>query len=134
MEFNYGDIFSASVSEFIKKIAQSVSSCEGYFIPSLITTTSFVAGMNSVVVNKGQTMPLNIFSVVVGPPTTGKSAAMSECCMNPLLAVRDDNDMGNFLLERSTISGMVKCICEQKKGIRCIARNVRFLKQTFEKR
>ena len=36
--------------------------------------------------------------------------------MNPLLAIRDDNDMGNFLLERSTTSGMVKCICEQKKA------------------
>ena len=53
-----------------KKKAQSVSSGEGYFIPSLITTTSFVAGMNSIVVNKGQTMPLNMFSVIVGPSTT----------------------------------------------------------------
>ena len=35
--------------------------------------------------------------------------------MNRLLATRDDNDMGNFLVERSTTSGMVKCICEQKK-------------------
>lgn len=116
MEFNYVEFFSPSVSEFIRKMAQSVSSCEAYFIPSLITTTSFVAGMNSVVVNKSQTMPLNMFTVVVGPPTTGKSAAMSECSMNPLLAVRNDNDMGNFLLERSTTSGMVKCICEQKKA------------------
>ena len=81
MEFNYAEIFSPSVSEFIKKTAQSVSSCEGYFIPSLITTTSFVAGMNSIVVNKGQTMPLNMFSVIVGPPTTGISAAMSECIL-----------------------------------------------------
>ena len=119
MEFNYGDIFSVSVSDFIKKktsTSQSVSSCEGYFIPSLITTTSFVAGVNSIVVHKGQSIPLNMFSVIVGPQTTSKSAAMSQCCMNPLLAVRDDNDMGNFLLERSTISGMIKCICEQKKA------------------
>ena len=49
-------------------LTQSVSSCEGYFIPSLITTTSFVAGINSIVVNKGQAMPLNMFSVIVGPP------------------------------------------------------------------
>ena len=77
---------------------------------------SFVAGMNSIVVNMGQTMPLNMFSVIVGPPTTGKSAAMSKCCMSPLLAIRDDNDLGNFLLERSTTSGMVKCICKQKKA------------------
>ena len=72
MEFDYDAMFSPSVSEFIKKMSQSVSSCEGYFIPSLITTTSFVAGMNSVVMYKGQTMPLNTFSVLVGPPTTGK--------------------------------------------------------------
>ena len=71
--------------------------------------------MNSIVVHKGQSMPLNMFSVIVGPPTTSKSAAMSECCMNPFLTITNDNDMGNFLLERSTTSGLVKCICEQKK-------------------
>ena len=38
------------------------------------------------------------------------------CSVEPLIAVRDSFDLGNFMaVERSTSSGLVKCIAEQKK-------------------
>ena len=80
----------------------------------------FVTGLNGSTVcsSTDHRTTLNLYSVVVGPPTTGKSQAMKECSMDPLIAVRDNNDLGDFLLERCTTSALVKCIItEQKKGV-----------------
>ena len=57
---------------------------------------------------------LNLYSVVVGPPTTGKSQAIKECAMDPL---SDNNDLGEFVLEICTTSALVKCISDQKRGV-----------------
>ena len=108
MQYDYSQLFTSDVYEFIKNMARSASSCEGYFIPCLIATTAFVVGNNSLIRKGGQTMPVNLFSIVNGPPMTGKSMALSKVCMEPLITLRDSNDMGNFVLERYT-SGMVKC-------------------------
>lgn len=116
MPFDYSELLSSDVYQFVRNIATSVSSCEGYFLPCLITTTAFVIGNSSLIRNAEQTMPINLFSVVIGPPTTGKSVALNKCCMEPLITLRDNNDMGNFMLERCTSSGMVKCLSEQKKA------------------
>ena len=40
--------------------------------PSL-HTTAFIAGSNSTLKTIAREMPLNIYSIFVGPPTTGKS-------------------------------------------------------------
>ncbi len=116
MQYDYSQLFTSDVYELIKDMARSASSCEGYFIPCLIATAAFVVGNNSLIRNGGQTMPVNLFSIVSGPPTTGKSVALSKVCMEPLITLRDSNDMGNFVLERCTSSGMVKCLSEQKKA------------------
>ena len=42
---------------------------------------------------------------------------MKECAMEPLIAARDDNDLGDFLLKRCTTSALLKCMSEQKRGI-----------------
>ena len=85
-------------------------------VPCLLTTTAFVTGLNGSTVcsSTDHRTTFNLYSVVVGPPTTGKSQAMKECSMDP---VRDNNDLGDFLLERCTTSALVKCISEQKKGV-----------------
>ena len=115
MPFSYSEIFNSAVGEFVKNTSLSLSSCEGYFVPCLISTTAFIVGTASLIARRDQLMPLNLYTVVVGPPTTGKSIALSKSCMEPLITIRDDNDIGNFLLERSTSSAMVKCIAEQKR-------------------
>ena len=43
VQFSYKELFpNSDVHDFIKNKAVSVGSCEGYFIPSLLTTTAFL--------------------------------------------------------------------------------------------
>ena len=42
---------------------------------------------------------------------------MKECAKEPLIAVHDDNNLGDFLLKRCTTSALLKCMSEQKRGI-----------------
>ena len=88
-------------------------------VPCLLTTTAFVTALNGSSLSScsDHSMPINLYSVVVGPPTTGKSQAMKECAIDPLVAVRDDNDLGNYLVERCTASALIKCLSEQKKAV-----------------
>ena len=115
MPFSYTEIFNPAVGEFVRNVSHSVSSSEGYFVPCLISTTAFLVGTGSLIARGDQLMPLNLYTVVIGPPTTGKSIALSQCSMEPLITIRDDNDIGNYLLERCTPSAMIKCVAEQKK-------------------
>ncbi len=120
--FSFEDVFTEPAYEFIKNKAIALSTSIGYMVPCLLTTTAFVTGLNGTTVSSSteHRTTLNLYSVVVGPPTTGKSQAMKECAMDPLIAVRD-NDLGDFVLERCTTSALVKCISDQKKGVVCFA-------------
>ena len=117
--FSFEDVFTDRVFEFVTNKATALSTSIGYMVPCLLTTTAFVTGLNGTTVSSStdHRTTLNLYSVVVGPPTTGKSQAMKECAMEPLIAVRDDNDLGDFLLERCTTSAFLKCMSEQKRGI-----------------
>ena len=52
VQFQYQKLFHDSdVYDFVKNKAISVGSCEGYFLPSLLTTTSFILACNNAKVN-----------------------------------------------------------------------------------
>ena len=72
--FPYQQLFpNQGVYRFVKNKAISVGSCEGYFIPSLLTTTAFILACNNTQVNiTTHKQPLNIFTIFVGYPGTGK--------------------------------------------------------------
>ena len=74
VQFSYKKLFPRSeVHEFIKNKAVSVGSCEGYFIPSLLTTTAYLlASKQAQVQTLMHNQPLNIFTIFVGHPGTGK--------------------------------------------------------------
>ena len=74
VQFPYSKIFPCSdVHDFVKNKALSVGSSEGYFIPSLLTTTAFVlASKHACVDTSTYKQPLNIFTIFVGYPGTGK--------------------------------------------------------------
>ena len=55
--------------------------------------------------------------MVIGPPTTGKSPAMKECSVDPLILIRDNCDIGNFVVERCTSSALGKVLSEQNKAM-----------------
>ena len=73
VQFPYDRLFSSDVLNFVKNKALSVGSCEGYFIPSLLTTTAFVLASNQATVTTlTHSQPLNIYTILVGYPGTGK--------------------------------------------------------------
>ena len=74
VQYFYAKLFpNSDVHDFIKNKAVSVRSCEGYFIPSLLTTTAFLlASKGSRVQTLTHNQPLNIFTIFVGYPGTGK--------------------------------------------------------------
>ena len=86
MPFDYGRLFPENVFEFIEQSALSMSSCVGYLVPCLLSTTAFVMGLNSLISNESRCFPCNLYVMVIGPPTTGKSRAMkklsSRSCYN----------------------------------------------------
>ena len=87
VEFSYAKLFpNSDVHDFIKNKAVAVGSCEGYFIPSLLTTTAFLLASKGLRVQMlTHNQPLNIFTVFVGYPGTGKYIVSSlENCFNLL--------------------------------------------------
>ena len=59
--------------QFVKNKAVSVGSCKEYFIPSLLTTTAFLMACNNVRVDSStHKQPLNLLTIFVGYPGTGK--------------------------------------------------------------
>lgn len=74
VQFQYSKLFpNQDVYNFVKNKAVSVGSCEGYFVPSLLTTTAFLLTSNHARVNTTtHKQPLNMFTIFVGYPGTGK--------------------------------------------------------------
>lgn len=73
VQYKYRTIFTSNeVHEFVKNKAISVGSSEGYFIPSLLATTSFVLAANHASVDTTtHKQSLNLFMIFVGYPGTG---------------------------------------------------------------
>ena len=121
IDFSAIFMFTNEVYNYIDNQAVSRSSSIGYMVPCLLTSTAFVAGMNSsaVAVSPDYQVPFNLYSMIVGLPTTGKSQALGECTLQPLITVQEARDLGNFIVERCTSSALTKCLAEQKKGFLC---------------
>ena len=77
VQFSYRKLFpQPEVYEFIKNKAVSVGSWEGYFVPSLLTTTAYILTCNHARVHARvqaltHNQPLNIYTIFVGYPGTG---------------------------------------------------------------
>lgn len=116
MPYDYEQLFPECVYNFIEKKAVSISSCTiGYCLPCLLGT--FVLGLNSSISNGAQCLPCNLYILVSGPPTTGKSPAMKKCAVDRLILVQDNCDIGNFVIERCTSSALFKVLSEQSKAM-----------------
>lgn len=73
VQFSYKKLFPEPVHNFINNKAVSVGSCEGYFVPSLLTTTAYLLACNHARVQTlTHDQPLNIYTIFVGYPGTGK--------------------------------------------------------------
>ena len=63
VQFPYEHLFNSDeVHKFVKNKAVSVGSCLGYFVPSLLTTTSFVLASSSARIQTStHKQPLNLY-------------------------------------------------------------------------
>lgn len=109
-------LFPDDVWSFIQKKADSLSTNAGYVATCLLTTTSFVGGLGATLTNGSQEMPLNLYSIFVGPPTTGKSQALKECAASPMSAVAREQDSSSYIINNCTSSGLIKAIAQNENG------------------
>ncbi|KAM7439055.1 hypothetical protein ABFA07_011507 [Porites harrisoni] len=114
VQFEYKNLFANSdVHNFVKNKAVSVGSCEGYFIPSLLTTTAYLLATNqSRVQTLRQHQPLNIYTIFVAYPGTGKSSAIQHAAQDPL----EQLELTSTIISKATSSGLVKQVSSQNQG------------------
>ena len=112
----FGQLFPVAVWNFILNKSHSISTNPGYVSSSLITTTAFIAGSTSTLTTATQEMPLNIYSIFVGPPTTGKSQAIKECAISPLSSVTEETDSTSPVIQKCTSSGLIKTVADNNKA------------------
>ena len=100
-------LFLDEVWSFIQKKADSLSTNAGCVATCLLTTTSFVGGLGATLTNGSQEMSLNLYSIFVGPPTTGKSQALKECATSPMSAVAREQDLSSYIINNCTSLGLI---------------------------
>ena len=109
-------LFPAEVWSFILNKSHSISTNPGYVSSTLITTTAFMAGTATTLKTATQEMPLNIYSIFVGPPTTGKSQAIKECAISPMASVTAEADSASPVIQKCTSSGLIKTVADNNRG------------------
>ena len=112
----FEQIFPAAVWNFILNKSHSMSTNPGCVSTSLITTTAFITGSTSTLTTATQEMPLNIYSIFVGPPTTGKSQAIKECAISPLSSVTEETDSKSPAIQKCTSSGLIKFVADNNRA------------------
>lgn len=77
IQFQYDTLFDEeNVYTFLKNKAISVGSCPGYFVPSLLTTTAYILACNNTFIDvTTHKEPLNLYTVFIGYPGTGKGCS-----------------------------------------------------------
>ena len=117
MPFQYEDIFEEDVKEFVRQKAQSMSTNTGYLVPALLATTSFVASLTSKIMTTTHSVTANLYTIIVGPPTTGKTQSISIAAQDPMQQLQEAMDLPDFLIKKiSSSSGITKMLNETKSG------------------
>jgi len=115
MTFPFHELFEDNVWEFLQKKAAALSTSVGYLIPSLLSTTAFVASTGSTIKHNHE-IPFNLYLIFVGPPSTGKSQALKEGAQLPITTLIESEDLNNFLLDKCTSSGLAKTLSTNGMG------------------
>lgn len=110
--FNYANIMPEPIGQYIHRQATSISSCEGYLLDSLIASTAFILAEKCNVLYNGMPNKTNLYVVFVGPPSTGKSQAISSACLDPLNTVVTARDGKPVVIGKSTSAGLIQKLSE----------------------
>lgn len=103
--FQFDNIFPEDIVTFLRHKAASINTSIGYLIPSLLTITAFLYAKNGCTVQtQNHEQPINIYTMFVGYPGTGKSSAIQHGCLEAITGIFG-KDISRFLLEKTTSSG-----------------------------
>ena len=106
--FDYSKFMPENIFSFIKHKATSVNSCIGYFVPTLLTTVSYLLTKAKVTISTvNHVQPTNLYTIFVGYPGTGKSSAIDDGCIKPVENTLQA-DVKGCLLDRTNSSGLIK--------------------------
>lgn len=109
-------LFPAEVWSFILNKSHSISTNPGYVSSTLITTTALMAGSTTGLKTATQEMPLNIYAIFVGPPTTEKSQAIKECAISLMASVTAEADSAGPVIQKCTLSCLIKRVADSSRG------------------
>ena len=99
---------------FLSSKATSLNSSIGYLAPALLTTTAFLSARNGYAVEAlTHEQPLNLYTIFVGYPGTGKSSALRHGCLEPIAELLEEKEL---TLDRTTSSGLVKHLATKNSG------------------
>lgn len=114
--FRFEEIFPEDIATFLRHKAVSLNSSIGYLTPSLLTTTAFLSAKNGCTVQTlTHEQPINMYTMFVGYPGTGKSSAIQYGCLQPIADLFED-DNSSVLIDRTTSSGLVKQLATKQSG------------------
>ncbi|KXJ26071.1 hypothetical protein AC249_AIPGENE6482 [Exaiptasia diaphana] len=104
VQFEYKVLFKTDeMYNFIKNKAVSVGSCEGYFVPTLLTTTAYVlATKGTQVETMTHKQPLNLYTLFIGYPGTD---SQQQNCLNKLLKSDEEKAIGDIQFLCKLFSG-----------------------------
>lgn len=85
-------LFQPEVWTFIVNKSHPLNTNAGYVSTSIMATTAFITRSASTVSTETQEMPLNLYYIFVGSPTTGKFQAIKKCAVSPMVADFSETD------------------------------------------
>ena len=117
--FDFAQVMDARVLQFLENKAKSVGSSLGFLLPAILTTRCYVLSTKNVKVGLSETFSqvVNIFTILVGPPSTAKSPAMKEGVTAPLEEMLEN--FSKTLVSNITSSGLTKLLSKEGQCFIC---------------
>ena len=81
-----------------------------FFFAAIATTSYFLASAKMLVKRNNYEQPMNLFMLIVGPPTSGKSSAFKNGCVEPLEII----DKSESMISNPTSSALTKMLSNKK--------------------
>ena len=109
----------SAVAEFLQNKAKSVGSSVGFSMPATLTTVCYILSTKGVKVKLTDTFcqSVNLYAILIGPPSTAKSPAMKEAVTMPLEEVL--KDFNKTVVSNITSSGLTKLLSKEGKCFIC---------------
>ena len=122
----FQDALSRNLYQFLNAKSTSTGTCIGYFFPTVMTTISFLLARNrsSIQLTSSHSQIPSLFTVMIGPPGTGKSPTIKSALTSQL---KDLGDLHELVISNITSSGLSKLLSEKGSTYICNAEIYKYL-------